>query len=63
MLCACFGPEKCKSEKCVIRKKYLIKQILLCTGSIDDRGDYWGHDTNLGNIDELVTEILETMKL
>lgn len=36
-----------------------IKQILLQVGSVDNDGDYWGHDTSFGNIDEFVAEIAE----
>lgn len=49
-----------KLLKEIVQKR--VKWILLQVGSVDDSGDYWGHDTNLGNIDEFVAEIAQALK-
>ncbi|MDP2692196.1 MAG: hypothetical protein Q8O88_00990 [bacterium] len=43
--------------------KKQIKKILLYVGSVDPWDNtYWGHDTEMGNIDELVDYIYGELK-
>ena len=54
--------ETVEHEPLRAKSKEKIKQILMQVGDVDEGGDYWGHDTNLGNIDKLVTDIICWLK-
>jgi hypothetical protein len=53
-----FAEEQC-AENRVRMKRELILKTLHTVGSVDNFGNYWGHDTCFDSIDELVEQILE----